>query len=122
MIFSRGHIVKELRADAVTENNITTAILTATTQRERGSESIGRIWKWAAGDRPPILILAITVFVLGLYASHVNEFYLSNSKSERGSGSSRNLAIVAYGQQALMLVGGIDLSVGPLMGLVVVIL
>jgi ribose transport system ATP-binding protein len=31
------------------------------------------------------------------------------------------LAVVAYGQQALMLVGGIDLSVGPLMGLIVVI-
>ena len=122
MIFSRGHIVKELRADAVTENNITTAILTATTQRERGSDSVGRIWKWAAGDWAPILILAIIVCVLGLYASHVNEFYLSARNLSGVLAQVAILAIVAYGQQALMLVGGIDLSVGPLMGLVVVIL
>jgi ribose transport system ATP-binding protein len=122
MIFSRGHIVKELHADAVTESNITTAILTATTHRDRGFDRVGRIWKWAAGDSAPILILAIIICVLGLYASHVNQFYFSARNLSGILALVTTLAIVAYGQQVLMLVGGIDLSVGPLMGLVVVIL
>jgi len=122
MIFSRGHIVKELRADEVTENNITTAMLTATTQRERGFDRVGSFWKWAAGDWAPILILAIIVCALGLYASHVNEAYLSARNLSGVLALVATLAIVSYGQQVLMLAGGIDLSVGPLMGLIVVIL
>jgi ribose transport system ATP-binding protein len=122
MIFSRGHIVKELHADAVVESNITTAILTATTHRQRGFDRVGRLWKWAAGDWAPILILAIIICVLGLYASHVNQFYFSARNLSGVLALVTTLAIVAYGQQVLMLAGGIDLSVGPLMGLVVVIL
>jgi ribose transport system ATP-binding protein len=122
MIFSRGHIVKELRTGDVTENNITTAMLTATTQRERGFDRVGKFWKWAAGDWAPILILAVIVCALGLYASHANEAYLSARNLSGVLALVATLAIVSYGQQILMLAGGIDLSVGPLMGMVVVIL
>jgi ribose transport system ATP-binding protein len=121
MIFSRGHIVKELRFRDVTENNITTAMLTASTQRERGFDRVGKFWKWAAGDWAPILILAVVVCALGLYASHVNEAYLSARNLNGVLALVATLAIVSYGQQVLMLAGGIDLSVGPLMGIVVVI-
>jgi ribose transport system ATP-binding protein len=121
MIFSRGHIVKELRFAEVTENNITTAMLTATTQRERGFDRVGKFWRWAAGDWAPILILAVVVCALGLYASHVNEAYLSARNMNGVLALVAALAIVSYGQQVLMLAGGIDLSVGPLMGMVVVI-
>lgn len=121
LIFSRGHIVMELRDEGVTENKITSAVLTATTQRERGSDKISGFWKWAAGDWAPIVMLACAVIGLGLYASHVNEFYLSARNLGGMLALVATLAIVAYGQQTLMLVGGIDLSVGPLMGLVVVI-
>jgi ribose transport system ATP-binding protein len=121
LIFSRGHIVKELRDAAVSENNITSAVLTATTERERGSSSIGGFWKWAAGDWAPLVMLALAVCALGLYAAHMNETYLSTRNLSGMLALVATLAIVAYGQQALMLVGGIDLSVGPLMGLMVVI-
>ncbi|MFM0336958.1 ATP-binding cassette domain-containing protein [Paraburkholderia fungorum] len=121
LIFSRGHIVKELRDAAVSENNITSAVLTATTERERGSASISRFWKWAAGDWAPLFMLALAICALGLYAAHVNETYLSTRNLSGMLALVATLAIVAYGQQALMLVGGIDLSVGPLMGLMVVI-
>jgi ribose transport system ATP-binding protein len=56
-----------------------------------------------------------------LYAAHVNEAYLSARNVSGMLALVATLAIVSYGQQALMLVGGIDLSVGPLMGLMVVI-
>jgi ribose transport system ATP-binding protein len=121
MIFSRGQIVKELAGASVVESNITSAVLTATTQRERGSTKISGFWKWAAGDSAPIVMLAVAILLLGMYASHVNEFYLSARNLSGMLALVATLAIVAYGQQTLMLVGGIDLSVGPLMGLVVVI-
>jgi ribose/xylose/arabinose/galactoside ABC-type transport system permease subunit len=53
--------------------------------------------------------------------ARVNETYLSARNLSGMLALVATLAIVAYGQQALMLVGGIDLSVGPLMGLMVVI-
>ena len=65
LIFSRGHIVKELRDAAVSENNITSAVLTATTERERGSASIAGFWKWASGDWAPLVMLALAVCALG---------------------------------------------------------
>ncbi|CAL8479402.1 ATP-binding cassette domain-containing protein [Caballeronia sp. S22] len=120
-IFSRGHIVKELRDAGVSENNITSAVLTATTERERGSADVSGFWKWAAGDSAPLVMLALAVFALGFFAAHVNESYLSARNLSGMLALVATLAIVAYGQQALMLAGGIDLSVGPLMGLMVVI-
>jgi ribose transport system ATP-binding protein len=121
MIFSRGQIVKELGGASVSENNITSAVLTATTQRERGAAKISSFWKWAAGDIAPIVMIAAAILLLGAYASHVNEFYLSARNLSGMLALVATLAIVSYGQQTLMLVGGIDLSVGPLMGLIVVI-
>ena len=120
MIFSRGHIVKELRDDAVSESNITSAMLTATTERERGSAASGD----SGSGRPETGLRSScsrSVCALGLYAAHVNETYLSARNLSGMLALVATLAIVAYGQQALMLVGGIDLSVGPLMGLMVVI-
>lgn len=121
LIFSRGHIVKELGENAVSENNITQAVLTATTEREKGASRVSGLWKWAAGDWAPLVMLAVAVCALGLYAAHVNPAYLSARNLSGMLALVATLAIVAYGQQTLMLVGGIDLSVGPLMGLIVVI-
>ncbi|QBR02062.1 ATP-binding cassette domain-containing protein [Paraburkholderia pallida] len=121
LIFSRGHVVKELGENAVSENNITQAVLTATTEREKGASTISGLWKWAAGDWAPLVMLAVAVCALGLYAAHVNPAYLSARNLSGMLALVATLAIVAYGQQTLMLVGGIDLSVGPLMGLIVVI-
>src|SRR3984893_625880 len=121
LIFSRGHIVKELRDNGVTENNITSAVLTSTTEREKGASRTSGLWKWAAGDWAPLVMLAVAVCALGLCAAHVNPAYLSARNLSGMLALVATLAIVAYGQQMLMLVGGIDLSVGPLMGLMVVI-
>jgi ribose transport system ATP-binding protein len=121
LIFSRGQIVTELRDSAVSENSITSAVLTATTERARLSTGVRAFWKWASGDWAPIVMLGLAVSLLGLYAEHMNGAYLSARNLGGMLGLVATLAIVAYGQQALMLVGGIDLSVGPLMGLFVVI-
>jgi len=121
LIFSRGKIVKELTGADVSEHNITSAVLTSTTTRERPRANVSRFWKWAAGDLAPIVMLTIAVLALGAYAASVNEFYLTGRNWGGVLPLIATLALVAFGQQLLMLVGGIDLSVGPLMGLVVVV-
>jgi ribose transport system ATP-binding protein len=121
-IFSRGQIVKELDGDEVVEGNITSAVLTSTTTRSRDErQEIGTFWKWASGDWAPVVMITLAILGLGIFANHVNDFYLSGRNLSGMMALIATLAIVAFGQQLLMLVGGIDLSVGPLMGLVVVI-
>jgi ribose transport system ATP-binding protein len=121
LIFSRGEIVKELAGSEVTEQNITGAVLTATNQRAHVKRGISGLWAWAAGDWAPLVMLILAIGVLGLYAANANEFYLSERNISGMLALVATLALVAFGQQILMLVGGIDLSVGPLMGFVVVI-
>ncbi|WP_432696033.1 ATP-binding cassette domain-containing protein [Marinobacterium sp. YM272] len=121
MIFSRGHVVKELSGADVVENKITSAVLTSTTTRERKEGGTSKIWKWTAGDMAPIVMLALAVALLGAYTGSVNEYYFTERNLIGVLPLIATLALVAFGQQMLMLVGGIDLSVGPLMGLVLVV-
>ncbi len=121
-IFSRGHIVRELTGNDVTENNITTAALTSTHVRDRSLyAAIGAAWKWAAGDQAPLVMLAVVTLILGVYASFANPHYLTARNLSGMLPIVATLALVAYSQQMVMLVAGIDLSVGSLMGLVVVV-
>ncbi|MEZ2311984.1 ATP-binding cassette domain-containing protein [Paraburkholderia sp. RCC_158] len=121
LIFSRGQIVEELKDAQVLENNITSAMLTATTERKRSATGATGTFQWAAGGWAPIVTIAVVICALGMYTTHINDTYMSARSVSGILALTATLAIVAYGQQALMLVGGIDLSVGPLMGLIVVI-
>ncbi|WP_055135028.1 ATP-binding cassette domain-containing protein [Pseudomonas corrugata] len=121
LIFSRGEIVKELAGDEVSEQNITAAVLTATNKRAHEKHGVSSFWNLAAGYWAPLVMLVLGIGLLGLFAAHANEFYLSERNISGMLALVATLALVAFGQQILMLVGGIDLSVGPLMGLVVVI-
>ena len=124
-VFSRGHIVGEIKHADVTENNIIKTVLTSGGTR-RGSGLRGGLLdqatRWLAGNWAPIAMVAAIVILLGVFASLSNEFYLT----ERNLGGMLTLvaalALVAFGQQLLLLVGGIDLSVGPLMGLTTVLM
>jgi ribose transport system ATP-binding protein len=120
-IFSRGRVVEMLSGDAVTEDNITSAVLKSTEQRAKHDTSISKFWKWAAGNVAPLVMVATAIVLLGAVAGAWNPFYLSPRSLSNMMMLSATLAFVAYGQQILMLVSGIDLSVGPTMGLVQVV-
>jgi len=117
LVFSRGRVISELTGGEVTELSIVGAAVTHESRAEsttRSSRSGGRLPKlWAV-----LAILNVAVAILGVsvqsrYLSELNiGFLLSNLTT---------LAFVAMAQQALLFFGGIDLSVGPLAGLVVVI-
>lgn len=127
LVFSRGAVAAELRGDDVSENGIISAILTATNVRSRvtvsgptaqaGSKPLVHL---LATDWAPLLMVGVVIGLLGAYTASVNETYMSFRNFSGMLALVSTLALVACAQQALMLVGGIDLSVGPLMGLIVV--
>jgi ribose transport system ATP-binding protein len=125
LIFSRGQIVGELSGDGLTERNITHAALTATSERQIAVGHGKRWWKtlrgFAQNDLAPSLALVLAILVLGLITATQNEFFLTTRNVGLMLPLVATLAFVALGQQLVMMLGGIDLSVGSLAGLIVVI-
>jgi ribose transport system ATP-binding protein len=121
MIFSRGRIIVELKGVDVREEEITSAMIKSTTVRDRVASSAKGFWRWAAGDSAPTVMVLAVVLVMGLVAAEVNPYYLTPRSISGMLALVAILATVSYGQLLLMLMGGIDLSVGPLMGLVGVV-
>ncbi|MEO8668531.1 MAG: ATP-binding cassette domain-containing protein, partial [Bauldia sp.] len=123
LVFSRGQVIEEIEGEAVTERNITRATLTSTTlrtgvARESGESTLERFRK---GDYAPSVVLVVALLVLGTYAAHSNAFYLTGSNFGNVLTLFTALAFIAMGQLVVLLTGGIDLSVGPLTGFVVVV-
>lgn len=80
--------------------------------------SVRRLLK---GDYGPSLILVVVIVVLGVYTWSQNSRVLSAFNVTTTLTLAAATAFASYGQLMVILTGGIDLSVGPLMGLVVVI-
>jgi ribose transport system ATP-binding protein len=121
MIFSRGRIIAELKGGDVREEEITSAVIKSTTVRDRVASSAKGFWRWAAGDSAPTVMVLAVVLLMGLVAAEVNPYYLTPRSISGMLALVAILATVSYAQLLLMLMGGIDLSVGPLMGLVGVV-
>ena len=124
LIFSRGHVARELRGDEVTEDAIAETALMSTHLRAREEQAESgrtRISRFFRGDYSPSLILAVAVLLLSLYTASQNDFFLSERNWSGLLFLLTALIFVGLGQLVVMLTGGIDLSVGPLTGLLVVV-
>jgi ribose transport system permease protein/ribose transport system ATP-binding protein len=121
LVFSRGAVVRELAGDEVTEAAITSTALTATTERARNKRRLPWPVRWLAGDVAPLALVAALAIGLALYAGVANSHYLTSFNVAATLMLIAPLAAVAMGQSLVMMAGGIDLSVGPLMGFVVVV-
>ena len=133
-VLSRGHVVSELRGDAITEENIISAAVTSTTQvvdlrkadeeekkRKRNSFS-AKAWRFARGDYAPSALLSLVMLGLGAYILSTNDKYLSAFNISSMLLLATALGFIALGQTIALLTGGLDLSVGPLAGLLVVVI
>ena len=133
-VLSRGHVVSELRGDAITEENIISAAVTSTTQvvdlrkadeeekkRKRNSFS-AKAWRFARGDYAPSALLFLVMLGLGAYILSTNDKYLSVFNISSMLLLATALGFIALGQTIALLTGGLDLSVGPLAGLLVVVI
>jgi ribose transport system ATP-binding protein len=129
IIFSRGQVVRELDADEVNEKNITQAIVTATTHRKGDTDKAPsggggwrlRVRQFARGDFSPSLVLVLVIAALGIYTYSVNERVLSAFNIGSALTLLTALALMSVGQLVVIFTGGIDISVGPLAGLLVVV-
>ena len=125
LIFSRGVVVQRLEGDDVTEEAITGAALTSTSERaERASTAStrARLRRFLGGDYVPSVILAILIVALGAYTSSRSSFFLTKNSVTGMLELASTLAFISLGQLMVVLIAGIDLSVGPLAGFSVVLL
>jgi ribose transport system ATP-binding protein len=124
LIFARGRIVNELAGAAVTDAAITEANLTATVSRASRAPAAAADRRWrgfAASDHFPALVLAVlTIFILG-GTQVLNQYFLSAFAIKSMLSFFSILTFLSCAQLATVLVGAIDLSIGPLAGLCVVL-
>ncbi|MGH3067997.1 MAG: ATP-binding cassette domain-containing protein [Streptosporangiaceae bacterium] len=138
VIFSSGQVVAELRGDGVREDAIAHAMLTSTRRRNEagraaaarpgapaGTAVLGRARSWlreaGRSDYAASGVLALAILVLALYTQGHNSRFLSTFNLTSLTVLIAATAFISFGQECVILTGGIDLSVGPLAGLVVVI-
>lgn len=119
-VFSRGQIAAEVTGDDVTERAITTAMLTATASRERASR-LSPIRRLLDNTYLPVMVIAVAMVGLGALAAQNSPFYLTGRNLTGMLTMVAVLGLAAFAQQLVILTGGIDLSVGPLMSLTLVI-
>ncbi|MCI2956517.1 ATP-binding cassette domain-containing protein [Agromyces atrinae] len=124
LIMSRGEVVRELEGDEISEAAITRAALTATTVRAREGEHSERgvkFRRWLRGDQSPAVVLGAVFLALGILVSVANPAYLSAFNINNLLFMVAPLLCVGAAQQVVVMGSGFDLSVGPLMGLLVVL-
>src|SRR6476646_10284805 len=124
IVMSRGHAVATLEGDAVTEERIVHAAISATTHtadrtRQRQTR-LARAARFIEGDYAPVVVLALVMLVLGAYVYQHNHRYVSDFNINSVMFACAALGFISLGQTFALLLGGIDLSVGPLAGFLVV--
>jgi ABC-type sugar transport system ATPase subunit/ribose/xylose/arabinose/galactoside ABC-type transport system permease subunit len=132
VVFSSGHVVAELHGDQVKEDAIAHAMLTSTRRREQAERPAdvlgglpGRALAWVRhvgqGDYAAPGVLAIAILAVAIYTQAHNARFLSTFNLSTLTVLIAATAFISFGQECVILTAGIDLSVGPLAGLVVVI-
>ncbi len=123
LIFSRGRIVDEVAgADATEERIVGSAVGLSATPQASASRT-GAAVTQVRPERPLLrrygsaVLLAVLVLVLGAAAATQSPYFLGSANLANLAGQIAPLALVALGQLAVVLLGGIDLSVGPTISL-----
>ena len=131
-VLSRGQVVQTLHGGENREEAMIKAAVTATTKiirvekeiRERKLENetwLDKAKRFLKGDYAPAVMLAAVMIALAAYILTKNAKYLSTFNIGALLILVCALGFVALGQTTVMMTGGIDLSAGPLAGLLVVV-
>ena len=124
LVFSRGQVVQDLTGDDLTELEIIGAAITSTAVKSEESVKSGSrfaLAKILKSDYVPSWILTGLIIVLALITNQRNSFFLSSRSMNGLLSLAAILIFAALGQLTVLIAGSIDLSVGPLIGLTVVI-
>ena len=126
LVMSRGQVVATLRGDEVTEERIVGAAVSARTEvasvpKELRQAKARGFRRFLLGDYAPPALVALVIVLLAAVLTARNENYLFNFNVATLLTAATALGFIALGQNVALLTGGIDLSVGPLAGFLVVV-
>ena len=125
VVMSRGHAVATFEGDDVTEERIVHAAVSALdarfATRTPSPWRVRPIARFIEGDYAPVLVLAAVMIALGAYVWTQNDRYFSDFNITSVMFACAALGFISLGQTFALLLGGIDLSVGPLAGFLVVV-
>ena len=125
IVLSRGRVAETLSGRDVNEARIVAAAVGAATHiGDTGAadprNAAGGWRHFLQSDNAPTVPLTIVTILLGLYIFGQNPNFLSSYNVANILVAATALGFVAMGQTMALLLGGIDLSVGPLAGFLVV--
>lgn len=126
LVLSRGHVIQNLVGKDITEAKIVTAAVSSTTEsvnisRVKSEDQSSRWRRFISGDYAPTALLLSVMLLLGGFILSQNDRYLNDFNINSILMLVTALGFIALGQTIALLIGGIDLSVGPLAGLLVVV-
>ncbi|EGO93640.1 ATP-binding cassette domain-containing protein [Acidiphilium sp. PM] len=127
VVLSRGRVVETLTGEDVVEARIVGAAVGAGSHFvQQGGSRPGRAghnaWRhFVQTDNAPTIPLAIVIVAMALLGYSNNSHYLSAFNVSNILTLATALGFIAIGQTIAMLLGAIDLSVGPLAGFLVVV-
>ena len=126
IVLSRGHLVASLSGGEVTEERMIRAAVASNThtraEETRSKRRLSPAWhRRLEGDYAPVLILASVMLGLGAYIYSQNDRYLLPFNVTSVMLLVSALGFIALGQTVALMTSGIDLSVGPLTGFLVVV-
>ena len=124
-VMSRGHIVSTLEGSAVTESKMVAAAVSSTklktAEENLVTEKELRRRRILRSDFLPPSVLMGMIFILGLFIYSKNDLYFGSYNINAVLGLGTGLGFIALGQTIVLMTGGIDLSVGPASGVLLVI-
>jgi len=127
VVLSRGRAVATLTGADVSEARIVAAAVSATAHvgagglQEKVRSAMGGLRHFLQSDNAPAVPLALVTILLGLYVFSGNANFLSAFNINNILSLATALGFIALGQTVALLLGAIDLSVGPLAGFLVVV-
>ena len=125
LVMSRGHVVATLRGDEVTEERIVCAAVSSRTEASGSTRAARRRRAAPVAPLPPRRLRPVGSWsrdhrAAGRLTAHPQRRYLSAFNVSTCCTAATALGFIALGQNIALLTGGIDLSVGPLAGFLVV--
>lgn len=126
-VMSRGHIVESLKGDQVTEEKMVAAAIRSTTlKRQEIDEAVSAsqkrtFRKLLQSDFVPPVVLIGMIGLLALFIFSKNHLYFGSYNINAVLGLGTGLGFIALGQTIVLMTGGIDLSVGPASGVMLVV-
>ncbi|SEO39058.1 ribose transport system ATP-binding protein [Salinihabitans flavidus] len=128
IVLSRGRIVAHLTGDEVREEKIVSAAVNAhgteVGHKAKAAKGVLQAGKWRQflqSDLAPVVPLSLVVVLISLYVFGQNASFFSAYNVSNLLLLATPLGFIALGQTVALLTGGIDLSVGPLSGFLVVV-